>query len=169
MSFTSNEKNVAAIMAQRAYGWRISLCFRSSQCIVVNHSRTFSLLIDQALLRESSLRRETGNQFLNAARNEGPGDIKIGADRGAFVPTLFRFGRREPPSGVAGERHDQVGVGELIGRGQSRMVLPDIDAAALQAADDVFRYLVIGFRTRGSRAKRQVSLVRDTIEIFRRD
>src|SRR6266851_8399524 len=86
--------------------------------------RTFSLLIDQVLLRESSLRGETGNQLLNAAGDEGPGDIKIVADRGALIPTLFRFGRREPPTGVAGERHDQAGVGEALGRDQSAVVLP---------------------------------------------
>src|SRR5882672_4953473 len=169
MSFTSNEKNVAAIMAQRACGLRISLCFRSSQCIAVNHSLTFSLLIDQVLLRESSMRRETGNQFINAAGNEGPGDFKIVADRGALIPTLFRYGGREPPSGVAGERHDQAGVGELLGSDQSGMVLPDIDAVALQAGDNIFRYLRIGFGSGRGRAKRQVSLDRDAIEIFRRD
>jgi hypothetical protein len=76
--------------------------------------RTFSLLIDQVLLWASLLRRESRNQFLDAAGNEGPGYIKILANRGAFIPTLSRLGRREPPSGVAGERHDQAGVGELF-------------------------------------------------------
>jgi hypothetical protein len=60
--------------------------------------RTFSLLIDQVLLWASLLRRESRNQFLDAAGNEGPGYIKILANRGAFIPTLSRLGRREPPS-----------------------------------------------------------------------
>src|SRR5260370_30586428 len=128
-----------------------------------------SLLIDQVLLRESSLRGETGSQVLSAAGDEGPGDIKIVADRGALIPTLFRFGRREPPTGVAGERHDQAGVREVLGRDQGGTVLTDIDTAALHAGDDISRDLAIGFRSGRGRAKWQVFLDREVIEIFRRD
>ncbi len=69
------------------------------------------------------------------------------------LSTLFRLGERQPPSGVAGERHDQAGVGELLGRDQGRVVLTDIDAMALQSGDDIFRYLAIGFRSRRGRAE----------------
>src|SRR5258708_13190438 len=86
----------------------------------------------RVLLGESSLCREARNQLLNAAGDEGPGDIKIVADRGALIPSLLRFGRRQPPTGVAGERHDQAGVGELLGRDQGMAVLTNIDTAALQ-------------------------------------
>jgi len=83
------------------------------------------------------MRRETGNQFINAPVMKVQAISKLSLTAGQLIPTLFRYGGREPPSGVAGERHDQAGVGELLGSDQSGMVLPDIDAVALQAGDNI--------------------------------